>query len=63
MTTEERIRIIRHIYPQMIAQQLVDVQPMPKDLDWDALDKAFNSIRAYRRILCINCCDDPIQVK
>jgi hypothetical protein len=61
MTEKQLFKLVREIYPAIIAEELVKVQPM-KDVDWQAIGEALERLRAYRRSLGSNCCDDPIQI-
>jgi hypothetical protein len=42
----ELIAQLRRSIPSRIAEELVSVQPMPNNIDWDALGKAYGALVA-----------------
>lgn len=60
--TEEELKAkfaeIRKLVPAQLAEEIVSVQPMPANLDWNALEMAFQGLRNHRRSLGIHCCLD-----
>ncbi len=60
MENDDILKMARETFPQLMAEEIVSVQPMSQPIDWKAVEQAFAMLYAYRKAHGIHCSFDAL---